>query len=331
MAEEKMNKKIDRGALSRLIKYIFKKHKVAVIIIIVCVLLSSVLNMSSSIFLEQIVDQIIMPCIKQGLKFEDFRSQLMVILFTMIGMYSAGIITTIIYGQIMASLSETINNELRKEMFDSMEVLPIKFFDTHAYGDVMSLYTNDIDTLSQFISNSLIQIVSTVFTLTYVVCIMLYYSIWMLLVVLLGAALMLGASKTFAGKSIHYFREQQKETGSTEGYIEEIMNGEKVVKVFTHEDEVKDDFNKHNEDLFKVSENATFYSNVLGPVLMNISNFVYVIVAIAGSILIFTGCFNISLRGYEASLSVGIVISFLTLTRQFAQSDRKSTRLNSSH
>jgi ATP-binding cassette subfamily B multidrug efflux pump len=131
---------------------------------------------------------------------------------------------------------------------------------------------------------------------------------------------MLGASKTFAGKSIHYFRAQQKETGSTEGYIEEIMNGEKVVKVFTHEDEVKEEFNKHNEDLFKVSENATFYSNVLGPVLMNISNFVYVIVAIAGSILIFTGCFNISLRGYEASLSVGIVISFLTLTRQFAQS-----------
>ena len=320
MIEQKINKKINRSALSRLIKYIFNKHKLAVIVIVVCVLLSSVLNMSSSIFLEQIVDQIIMPCIKQGLRFEDFKDKLMQILFTMIAVYSAGIITTIIYGQIMASLSETINNELRKEMFNSMEVLPIKFFDTHAYGDVMSLYTNDIDTLSQFISNSLIQIVSTVFTLTYVVCIMLYYSIWMLFVVLLGALLMLGASKTFAGKSIHYFREQQKETGSTEGYIEEVMNGEKVVKVFTHEDAVKADFNKHNEELFKVSESATFYSNVLGPVLMNISNFVYVIVAIAGSILIFTNCFNISLRGYETSLSVGIVISFLTLTRQFSQS-----------
>jgi len=320
MAEQKINKKIDRSALSRLLKYIFSRHKAAIIIVIVSVLLSSVLNMSSSIFLQKIIDEVIMPCIEQGLKFADVRDDLMNILYMMIGMYTGGIIASIVYGQIMASLSERVNNELRKDMFNSMEVLPIKFFDTHAYGDIMSLYTNDIDTLAQFVSNSLVQIISTLFTLTYVVVIMVYYSVWMLIVVLVGALLMLAASKTFAGKSIHFFREQQKETGSTEGYIEEIMNGEKVVKVFTHEEKVEEEFNKHNEDLFKVSKNATFYSNVLGPVLANIANLVYVIVAIAGSILIFTKCFNISLRGYEPTISVGIVVSFLTLTRQFSQS-----------
>jgi len=317
---DKNKKKLNPSALKRLIKYILSRHKFAITVVVISVLFSSVLNMSSSIFLENIIDQVIMPAITEGLGFEGVKDKLIILTITMTSVYAVGIVFSIIYTQIMARLSERINNELRKDVFNNMESLPIKFFDTHAYGDIMSVYTNDIDTLANFVAGTMIQLISTFFTLIYVIGIMLYYSIWMMFVVFLGSILMLLASKKFASQSIVFFKQQQQNTGIVEGYIEEIMNGEKVVKVFTHEDAVKKEFDEKNNELFNVSEKANFNSNVLGPVLMNISNLVYVLVAIIGSILVFTGCFNISVRGYEQTISVGIIVSFLTLTRQFSQS-----------
>ena len=214
---------------------------------------------------------------------------------------------------------------MRKRMFNKMEELPIKFFDTNTHGDIMSLYTNDIDTLRQLVSQGLPSIFSAVITVVFLIGIMIYYSVSLMAVVVLGVIAMTQVTKKIGGNSAKFFMRQQESVGKTEGYVEEMMNGQKVVKVFCHEDAVKRDFDKVNEELYKNSEAANTFGNVFGPVMNNIGNILYVLVAFVGGLLITLGdkIPNISIENtvttgsVTAVLSVSVVASFLGMCKQF--------------
>ena len=200
-------------------------------------------------------------------------------------------------------------------MFSTMEKLPIRYFDTHNHGDIMSYYTNDIDTLRQMISQSIPQLMISAVTVITVLCIMLYYSLWLTLLILCGVVVMLLATKTVGGSSARFFLAQQKTIGKTEGFIEEMMNGQKVIKVFNHEEESKKAFDQINEQLFRDAESANRFANMLMPILANIGNVLYVIVALVGGTLLLTNAPNVSVSGMAFSIS--IVVPFLNMTKQF--------------
>jgi ATP-binding cassette subfamily B protein len=303
-------------AMGKLIAYIFKNFTWQFLVILFCLAIFNVVNMMSSIFLYNLIQKFIIPSIDAG-TVEPYLNILYTILAVMIGVYVLGLIATITYTQIMARLGQSINNKIRKEMFDKMESLPIKYFDTHERGDIMSFYTNDVDTLNQFVGNSLFQAISQIIAIVTVFFIMLYYSFLLAAVVMLGTLLMVVLSRFFGKKSVENFKYQQAETGVVEGYIEEIMNGLRVVKVFNHEEKVEETFDKKNEKLFKVSNHANFFSSALMPVLGNVGNMIYVVVAIVGSIFIFFRLPNVSFTGYHELMEAGVAVSFLTMTRQF--------------
>jgi ATP-binding cassette subfamily B protein len=215
----------------------------------------------------------------------------------------------------MAYITQGFLNKLRRQMFDGMQNLPIKYFDTNKHGDIMSHYTNDIDTLRQLVSQSLPSLLqSTVIVIT-VLCIMVYNSIWMTLVVLAGVVLMFAVSGKIGGGSAKYFIRQQQAVGKMEGFVQEMMNGQKVIKVFCHEDEVKDGFDKVNDELFEDSRRAHAYANSLGPIIMNIGNILYVLCAIIGGLFIATGATNFSISG--KAFSIALIVPFLNMTKQF--------------
>ena len=217
---------------------------------------------------------------------------------------------------------------MREKMFNSMQDLPIKYFDTHNHGDVMSYYTNDIDTLRQMISQSIPQLIISGVTVVTVLCIMLYFSVWLTLVVLFGVIIMTLVVKKIGGSSSRYFIRQQQAIGRTEGFVEEMMNGQKVVKVFCHEQEAKEGFDAINDALFSDSEKANRYANMLMPILNNIGNVLYVCVALVGGLLLLSHAPNLSLSGLAFGIS--IVVPFLNMTKQFAGNiSQVSNQLNS--
>ena len=218
--------------------------------------------------------------------------------------------------QLMAIITQGALKKLREKMFNTMQGLPIKYFDQNNHGDIMSHYTNDIDTLRQMISQSFPQLLTTVITSLTVFCIMIYYSVWLALVVVAGVAVMLLITKKIGGSSARHFIRQQQALGKEEGFIEEMINGQKVVKVFCHEEESKADFDKINDLLFTESETANKYANTLGPILNNIGNVLYVVVALAGGLLLLSGVPNLSISGL--SLSISVVVPFLNMTKQFS-------------
>ena len=225
------------------------------------------------------------------------------------------LIAGIVYNQLLAVITQGFLKKMRGEMFAHMQSLPIKYFDTHNHGDIMSYYTNDIDTLRQMISQSVPQLLSSSVIVIAVLTIMLWYSVWLTLVVIGGVCIILLITKTVGGKSAKYFVSQQKAIGKTEGFIEEMMNGEKVIKVFTHEEESIKDFDKINDYLYDQSEKANKYANMLMPILNNIGNILYVFVAFVGGLLLLNHAFNLSLSG--EILSIEIVVAFLNMTKQF--------------
>ncbi len=216
----------------------------------------------------------------------------------------------------MAEITQGTLKKLREKMFNSMQDFPVKYFDTHNHGDIMSYYTNDIDTLRQLISQSIPQFLNAAVMVTTVFCIMLYYSIWMALVVVAGVVIMLNIIKKVGGSSAKFFIQQQKAIGKTEGFVEEMMNGQKVIKVFCHEEESEKAFDAINDELFHVAEQANKYANTLGPILNNIGNLLYVAVALAGSLFLMFKVPNLSISGLPFSIS--IVVPFLNMTKQFA-------------
>ena len=307
------NKIMRKGIIGRLLKTIREFYPVMLPVTILCIIISAVVTSIPAIFMQNII-----AVVEESWQIGDWSvvgSRIIVLVAILAGFYVLSLFATVAYNQLMAIITQGTLKKLRGKMFNGMQRLPIKYFDTNNHGDIMSHYTNDIDTLRQMISQSFPQLLVSAITVAAIFCIMLYYCLWLTLVVLLGVILMLIITKKVGGGSARYFFKQQTALGRVEGYVEEIMNGQKVVKVFCHEDECEKDFDKLNDILFEESERANKYANILIPILNNIGNVLYVIVAVAGGILLLFNTPNVSFSGLAVSIS--IVVPFLNMTKQF--------------
>lgn len=300
-------KSIDPKTVGRLLGYIFRHHKTVMFIVLVCVMLSSVTAVAGSMFLETLIDDYIVPMTSQSSP--DFAPLLRAVLI-MGGIFLIGIISTAVHSQIMVVVSQGVLRDIRDEMFEKMQHLPIKYFDTNAHGDIMSRYTNDTDTLRQMISQSLIQTFSSLITLVTVFCAMISLSPILTLIAIVTVALIIFSTKNIAASSGKYFMKQQTSLGAVNGYIEEMIAGQKVVKVFCHEEHAKEDFDKLNGDLYENAFAANKYANILMPIMGNMSHLQYVILAISGGALAISGV---------GGLTLGAIVSFLQLSRSFTQ------------
>jgi len=312
-------RKMNFGALKRVIKLLFSYYPVLTPLAFVFIIFSAGVSAIPAIFQQQIIADI-----ELWYKSGDWGSASKVIIpkiLILVGIYVIAIIAITLQTQLMAYITQGFLNKLRCAMFDKMQDLPIKYFDSHKHGDIMSHYTNDIDTIRQLISQALPSVLQTSIIVVVVMGIMLTFSFWMTLIVLFGVVLMFTVSKTIGGGSAKFFVRQQKALGKTEGFIQEMMNGQKVVKVFCHEEKCKADFDTINDQLYEDSFRANAYANCLGPIVMNIGNVLYVIIATIGGILLLSNVPNLSfktlLAGGFGILTLDIVIPFLNMTKQF--------------
>ena len=311
--------KIKMGTLGRIFKLLLKSYPVLLPLTAVCIIFSAATATAPAIFQQQVIADI-----EVWYKTGDWQSAAQVIIpkvLILIGLYIASIISITVYTQLMAYMTHGFLNKMRCDMFNGMQNLPIKYFDTNKHGDIMSYYTNDIDTLRQLVSQSVPSLLQASVILVCVLFIMLYFSIWMTLVVLAGVALMALVSKKVGGGSAKYFIRQQKSIGKTEGFVQEMMNGQKVIKVFNHEEKCKEDFSKINNALYEDSYKAHAYANCLGPIIQNIGNILYVIIATVGGVLLISKVPNLSISalvvGAIGVLTIDIMIPFLNMTKQF--------------
>ena len=310
------NKKKNRSVtLKRLVKLLFSFYPKLLPFIIILILVNAVISSLPSIFQQNIV-AILQNAWENSIGWDIVRPEIMHYIVILASLYLTSLLAGVVYNQLMAIFTQGVLNKIRIKLFDHMETLPIRYFDTHQRGDVMSYYTNDVESLRQMISQSFPQLMISAVTLTTILCIMLYYSIPMALVIILGAIVSVFITKKIGGKSSRYFMAQQKNVARTEGVIEEMINGQKVIKVFNHEPETKEDFDKVNDELYESSYLANKYSNTLMPILNNVSYITYVFVAVAGGLFIELGVPNLSISGLP--FSIAVVVPFLGMSRQFA-------------
>ena len=312
---------IKKGTLGRLLKTVFKYYKWRLIIVLIAIVLSSVGSLVSSVYMKMLVDDVITPALETTFS-DALQAKLVGLIIMMVSVYTVVIIASFIYTRLMATVTQGMLYRLRTDMFAKMQNLPIKYFDTHAHGEIMSAYTNDTDATRQLIGQSLPTILSSSLTLIVSVVLMLTYSFWLSLVVVLSTFFMSFVMKKIGGNSAKYMVSQQTSLAEEEGFVEEMMKGQKVVKVFTHEEQAKADFDKLNAKLFKDSERAHIFGNILGPILGNIGNMTYVLLAIVGGALFALNVPNVSfstLFGGDKVLGVGVIVAFLGMSRNFAQ------------
>ena len=319
-------KKAKKGTFGRVIKTLFQCYPVLVPVAIFCILFSAVAAVIPDFVIQKVI-----AVIEEYSVSGDWAGAspkiIEYIVFIAI-LYVIALAVTVAHTQLMAYITQGFLSKLRLKMFKGMQGLPIRYFDTHKHGDIMSHYTNDIDTLRQLVSQSMPSLIRAGSVVIGVLFAMLYYSIWMTLIVLLGVILMMYVSKKAGGGSAKYFIRQQKSMGKAEGYIQEMMNGQKVIKVFNHEKECIEEFEKINEELCMDSQKAHSYANILGPIIGNIGNILYVIMAVAGGLFIATGAKNFSISGLAFSIS--IVVPFLNMTKQFTGNvNQLSQQINS--
>ena len=304
--------------LKRLLGYVFKSYTPHCIIVFICILISVLANAQGTMFLQDLIDVYIMPMI--GTSDPDFKPLATAIL-KVASFYLCGAAASYIYGRILVVVSQGTLKSLRNDMFSHMEKLPIKYFDTNSHGDIMSVYTNDIDTLRQMISQSIPQLINSTFTIITVFVCMLKLNIPLTVLTIVMVAVMLGCTKKFAGLSGKYFTAQQRDLGKVNGFIEEMMSGQKVVKVFCHEEKNINDFNELNDNLFDSAYNANKFANILGPINAQLGNLSYVLCAAVGGM--------IALSGF-GGLSLGALASFLTFNKSFSMPiNQVSQQLNS--
>ena len=299
--------KIKKGTIKRLLSYVTKKYKKQFIVVFICIIISSIANVAGSLFLQVLIDDYITPLL--GMENPVFTGLLKAI-GIMVCIYVSGILTSYLYNRIMVNISQGVLKTIRDEMFSKMQALPIKYFDTHTHGDIMSHYTNDTDTLRQMISQSLPHIISASISIIAILCGLLYLSPFLTIFVVIFSIITVVITKQIAGKSSKYYIDQQTSLGKVNGYIEEMLNGQKVVKVFTHEEKAKEEFDKINDKLNEDMYKANKYSNILMPIANNLGNLQYVVIAILGTVLALNG---------NLSLTIGTIVSFLQLTRNFTQ------------
>ncbi len=299
-----------KGLLGRLFKLMLSFYPVMLPFTIFLIIFNSVIRSLPAIFQQKIFE-----IIESNPTWGDVSTRIFTLVAILASLYLLSLAADFTFAQLMAFITQGTLKKLRVKMFGNMQYLPIKFFDRNDHGDIMSRYTNDIDTLRQMISQSLPQLLMSATSITTLFVIMIYLSVPMTVIVISGVALMTVIVRKIGGGSAKYFFKQQTSLGKLEGFAEEIMNGEKVVKVFCHEEEAKSDFERLNQSLFEDADRANKYANILGPILNNIGNILYVIVALAGGILLIFNVPNISLKG--AAISISIVVPFLNMTKQF--------------
>lgn len=324
MSKKQTNKKTvapmqkpKKGVFTRLLKKLFTDYKKLIAVVIVCLIFSSIGGACSSIFLKNLVNEVISPVLNGSSTFAGVKGTFVTIIICMAGIFALGVLCSFISNRTIAIITQGFLKNLRNEMFAKMQKLPISYFDTHKHGEIMSYYTNDTDSIRQLISESLPTIISSTFTLSALVIIMLTYSIWLTLVMFLGVAAMLLVSKKIGGRSVKYYVNQQKSVAECEGFIEEMMHGQKVVKVFCHEQEAIEGFKEKNNKLFKDGESANKFANIMMPIMGNIGNFMYVLVAFVGGILLSLKVPNLTLTSFGSVISVGAIVGFLAMTRSF--------------
>ena len=335
--------KAKKGTMGRLLKLLFEKNKALLSIIIVCIIVTAITGVLSSVFLNKVYE-----ILNDGLAKipngagesamlsvwkNDVFPALIKIIITMAIVYAVSTICSFVYNRLMATLTQKFLHQIRTGMFNRMQSYPIRFFDTHKTGDIMSVYTNDTDALRQLVSQSLPSILSSSISLITLLVIMFQFSIWLSLVIFVGVFVMLFITKDIGGKSAKYFMQQQMSLGAEEGYVQEMMQGQKVIKVFCHEEQSKKGFDEKNDKLCHDATSAHAFANVLMPILGNLGNLLYVLVAFVGGLLLVGGVSNLTITGFQEFDPIeflGIIMSFLPISRQFTNLiSQASQQLNS--
>ena len=305
--------KMDGAALGRVIKRFFGYYPRLAPLTVCLILFSAIVSSIPSLFIQNVL-----AAVEKWYRTGDWlaaKAEILPYVYLLALLYSLAILSTLAQTQIMAVMTQGFLDKLRREMFDGMQDLPIRYFDTHKHGDIMSYYTNDIDTLRQLVSSSIPALIQSGAVVLVVFAIMLYFSVWMTLVLVIGICAMVFVTRRIGGGSARFFGLQQKSVAAAEGFIQEMMNGQKVVKVFCHEEQSMDDFDAVNNELFENSMKANAYANVLGPIIGNIGNILYVLLALVGGLFLLSGLPNLSLSGM--AFSVSILVPFLNMAKQF--------------
>ena len=305
--------KMDGAALGRVIKKFFGYYPRLAPLTVCLILFSAIVSSIPSLFIQNVL-----AAVEKWYRTGDWlaaKAEILPYVYLLALLYSLAILSTLAQTQIMAVMTQGFLDKLRREMFDGMQDLPIRYFDTHKHGDIMSYYTNDIDTLRQLVSSSIPALIQSGAVVLAVFAIMLYFSVWMTLVLVIGICAMVFVTRRIGGGSAKFFGLQQKSVAAAEGFIQEMMNGQKVVKVFCHEEQSMDDFDAVNDELFENSMKANAYANVLGPIIGNIGNILYVLLALVGGLFLLSGLPNLSLSGM--AFSVSILVPFLNMAKQF--------------
>ena len=310
------------GTFKRLMAYLFSHYRVHLITVIICIIVTAVASVGQTVYIQILIDQCILPGVESGM--DSVWPQMRSIFTSMAVIYAVGVLASLIYTRIMATVTQGTLKNFRVDMFTRMQTLPVKYFDTHAHGDIMSTYTNDTDAIRMMVSQSMPMLVQSILTILVMIIMMTRFSIPMFIVVCLFVAGMLTVTKKFGGMSSKYMMFQQRSLAAEEGFVEEMMAGQKVVQVFCHEEEAKQDFLKYNEKLFEDSKTANQYGNALMPILGNMGNLMYVVLAIVGGLMVYFQAPNLTWRGFSP-VSVGIIITFLGMSRQLAQTVGQSS------
>ncbi len=326
-------RKMEKGVMGRTIKAVFKCYPKMMTFALICLIINAIISSIPSIFMERVFT-VVGKALKANAGWSEYGAEITWNMLTLIGLYVVSLTLGAINNQLMAIITQGFLKKMRGRMFDGMQNLPIKYFDANSNGDIMSYYTNDIDSLRQMISQSLPQFLNSTIMVLTLFFIMLWYSLWLTLIVLGGVFFVLLTTKIVGGGAGKYFVGQQRAVGKTEGFIEEMMNGQKVVKVFCHEEAAKADFDKVNEHLYDQSNRANRYANMLMPILGNIGHVLYVIIALIGGAFIISSVSNISIGTAAGSVSIvfniALVVAFLQMTRQFCNNiNQVSNQVNS--
>lgn len=307
------NGMVPKGTLPRIIRTLFEFYPKMMPVVLVCIVFSAIVSSIPGIFMQKVIG-VIEENYKTG-DWQGISEQIVKYILILGTLYVLSLIACLAYTRMMAVITQGFLKKLRVKMFHGMQDLPIKYFDQNNHGDIMSYYTNDIDTLRQMVSQSIPQLITSAVIVCSGFLLMLYFSLWLTLIVLVGVVIMFITTKKVGSASAKFFIKQQYAIGKTEGYVEEIMNGQKVVKVFCHEEECVKDFDKINEALYEDAKAANSFANMLMPILNNIGNVLYVVVALAGGIFMFQGVTNVSISGI--AMGISIVVPFLNMTKQF--------------
>ena len=317
MRKQQMPKrpKASPKVLGRTLKMLFSFYPVLMPVTILCILISAVSAALPPVFMQQVIAEIEIA-VSGNIGWEEAAKAIVPKVLLLAGFYVISLAALVVQMQLMAIITQGFLCKLRRAAFDKMQALPIRYFDTHKHGDIMSHYTNDIDTLRELVSQALPALLQCVVVLVSVFFVMLYFSIWMTLVLLCGVIVMVLVSKKIAGGSAKYFIRQQRALGKTEGFIQEMMNGQKVIKVFNHERQSEIDFDEVNEALFRDASKAHAFANTLGPIIGNIGNILYVIMAVTGGVFLLSSVPNVALGAFPV-FTISIVVPFLNMAKQF--------------